>query len=1028
MNRRGVVPTVGHAFGDLEERTLRLIRRCQLLSIAFLLLAAGSASAQETTTGSITGQVVDDQGAAVPGATITITSDRGSQSLVSDQDGRYFAPYLIPGLYSVRVELTGFSPVERRDVDVRLGQRSGLDFALKLGGLNETIEVVGTAPVVDTASTTAGGVLDSSELGRLPVGRNFTQTLYLVPGVSDSSGVGQANPSISGASGLENAYVVDGVNITNSGFGGVGTYSIVFGSLGTGVTTDFIKETQVKTAGFEAEYGQATGGVVNIVTQSGSNTLHGSVFGYFSPPQLEADYKQLQTPNGTVNTTGRRNTDFGVTLSGPIVPNRLFFFGSFNPQYQRQTLVAPEGFPLRSLGEVDRDRRSLAYAGKLTWQVNPSHRINASAFGDPSHGDVGPQRNTALTAANNTRFSELKYGTYSETVRYDGIIQPNWLVEASVARAQNSLDELPQVDEWAVIDTTVTPTARTGGIGFYDKGGNGVNTQYQLKSTHIFHAAGQHQVRYGGLFEDISFQRDFSYTGPTFTLANGVVTRTGANVTVTPDPVFGRIYRVGGANFGPSPDTTQKYLSFFLQDTWQVGKHLTLRPGVRWERQRLVGGDPPLCHGNDSVPGAGDGTGAAIPCEFTFSNNWGPRIGATYDVLGNGKSKVYASYGRFFVRIPNDLAARALSADSGVARADYFDAALTRPVPDGVQAGGVTQHLVVAGTAAAQFDPTAKSTYEDEFSGGVEFEVADALNVGVRYVHRSIPRILEDYQPAPLVAFDLGCPGADSVEYFIANIGPGLQRFSCAGVPTASFEDPVHNYDSIEVTANKRFSNNWALIASYRYSKLKGNFEGAFRSDNGQSDPSITSLFDFPTNDPSYTSIGVPQFGYQGDIRFQGTTLGEGVLPNDRPHQFKVYGNYTVRGLNLGVGFNAGSGRSLTALAANPNYGSPGEIPVTLRGGGIDTVDGFLSRTAFEYSLDAHADYTIKLNSSQRIALLADAFNVFNRQTAQNYDVNTDQGFATTNPNSGFPTNGGGAVTPGYQVPRSVRLGARFEW
>src|SRR5262249_37926191 len=145
---------------------------------------------------------------------------------------------------------------------------------------------------------------------RLPVGRTLSETLYLVPGVSDSSGVGRANPSIGGASGLDNAYIVDGVNITDEGFGGIGTFSYVFGSLGTGVTTDFIKETQVKTGSFEAEYGMATGGVVNVVTQSGTNTFHGSAFGYLRPDGIEAGYKQLQTPNGTVNTKGTQAADF----------------------------------------------------------------------------------------------------------------------------------------------------------------------------------------------------------------------------------------------------------------------------------------------------------------------------------------------------------------------------------------------------------------------------------------------------------------------------------------------------------------------------------------------------------------------------------------------------------------------------------------------------------------------------------------------------------------------------------------------
>ena len=120
-------------------------------------------------------------------------------------------------------------------------------------------------------------------LQRIPVGRRFSDTLYIAPGVSSGGQVGEANPSMSGGSGLENQYVVDGVNITNAGYGALGSYSIVFGSLGNGVPFDFIKETQVKTGGYEAEFGQSTGGVVNVVTKSGTNTLRGSAFGYFRP-------------------------------------------------------------------------------------------------------------------------------------------------------------------------------------------------------------------------------------------------------------------------------------------------------------------------------------------------------------------------------------------------------------------------------------------------------------------------------------------------------------------------------------------------------------------------------------------------------------------------------------------------------------------------------------------------------------------------------------------------------------------------
>jgi hypothetical protein len=467
-----------------------------------------------------------------------------------------------------------------------------------------------------------------------------------------------------------------------------------------------------------------------------------------------------------------------------------------------------------------------------------------------------------------------------------------------------------------------------------------------------------------------------------------------------------------------------------------MGK-LTLRPGVRYEQQELVGQAPPpnICREGETVPGRGDGTGAFKACSFKWSGNWAPRIGATFDIKGDGRSKLFASYGRFFTKIPNDLAARAMSADAGISRADYFDANLTQPIPEGTTAAGVTRHYILAGAGASQISPDSKSSYQDEFLGGIELAVGRMVNVGVRYIHRTVPRILEDYAPAAIAAYDLGCPGLGSVEYFINNISPSLPRFNCDAlgpqgqiVSQAAFEDPVHKYDSVEVTANKTFSDNWSLVASYRWSRLKGLYEGAFRNDNGQSDPSITSLFDFPTNDPSYTEIGTPEFGYRGDIRYQGCTLGCGVLPNDRTHQFKLYGNYAWSAVNLGIGLNVGTGIPLTDLAANPNYQNSGEIPVTARGGGITTVsDGTRERAPMDFSLDAHLDYTVKLGK-QRVLLIADAFNVFNRQSATWYDYCSDQGFGTTNPNYGYSLNGCNAASASYQAPFALRLGARFEW
>ncbi len=1016
---------------------MKLIRMKFVCSAVMALLAyAGLASAQETTSGSIAGQVLDDQGAAMPGATVTLTSAQGTKTYVSDGSGRFFAPFLTPGQYSLRVELTGFSPVERKSIDVRLGQRVSLDFTLKVGQISEIVEVVGAAPVVDTSSTTAGGVLDSAQLQMLPVGRNMTDTLYLVPGVSSSGRMGRANPSVGGGSGLENNYVVDGVNITNTGYGAIGSYSIVFGSLGSGVTTDFIKETQVKTAGFEAEYGQTTGGVVNVVTKSGTNNFHGSVYGNFRLGSLESEWKQLQTPNGTVNTTESGNIDYGINMGLPLMKDKLFFFGAFNPQYQDQTFIAPDGFPLESLGAVERKRKIYSYAGKLTWQAGSNHRLDFSAYGDPSKGNMGPQRNDALVRTNTSGFSEIStYGGHNQVLKYDGVLTNSWLIEASIGRATNKIEEVPSVDEWNVTDTTVTPRVISGGIGFYEVGNDGENRQYSLKSTNMFQAGGQHQFRYGVLFEDIRYDNVIQRTGPTFTLPNGEQTATGAQLQVLPDPVFGRIYRVTRANTSNVRPTKQEYLSFFAQDTWQVGKKLTIKAGVRYEQQTLIGSASPrpagsLCNANDAFPGQGSGDGAEIPCEVTWDNNWAPRIGFTFDPTGNGKAKIYGTWGRFYAKIPNDLAARALSADAGVTRADYFDANLTQPVPEGVLAGDQTRHFNPAGTHAASFDPDAKSTYKDEFLAGVEWEAIPRLNLGARYIHRTMPRILEDIGTAQMVLYELIPDQLASVEYFITNVAATSPVFPApAGIAQASFEDPEHTYDAIELTANKAFADNWSLLASYRWSKLEGNFEGFFRNDNGQSDPAITSLFDFPTNDPSYTQIGTPLFGYRGDIRFLGSSLGTGPLPNDRPHQVKIYGNYAWTKLNLGVGFNWGSGLPLQAQAANPNYISGGEIPEALRGTGIQTVNnGFKTRADDDLTFDMHADYTFNIaDGKQKVLFFVDAFNLFQRQAALEYDNFTERGFQDPNPDFGYEKRGGGRFT-GFQTPRQVRLGARFEW
>jgi hypothetical protein len=223
-------------------------RRIGALIVALACGSAGLAAAQETT-GTITGRTVDAQGLAVPGATVTVSGPQGQKTATTDRQGRFAFPFVTPGIYAVRTELQGFKTVERRDITVSLGQTVDLPIRMEVGGVTETITVSAAPPLIDQMSTTTGAVISSDLLERIPVGRRISDTMYLAPGVSSGGTVGQANPSVSGGSGLDNQYVIDGVNVTNQGYGALGSYSIVFGSLGNATPFDFIKDVEVKTGG-----------------------------------------------------------------------------------------------------------------------------------------------------------------------------------------------------------------------------------------------------------------------------------------------------------------------------------------------------------------------------------------------------------------------------------------------------------------------------------------------------------------------------------------------------------------------------------------------------------------------------------------------------------------------------------------------------------------------------------------------------------------------------------------------------------
>ncbi|HKG61029.1 MAG TPA: TonB-dependent receptor [Pyrinomonadaceae bacterium] len=336
-------------------------------------LFAGSVFAQTSTTGSIEGTVTDTTGAAVPGISVRVTSPNliSAQTATTDDSGRYKILNLPPGRYNVSIEADkGFAKFERSDVEVNLSRTSGVEIQLQPAGAQASVTITDTAgAAVDVSGNTTGSNVSSDQFSNFPTQRTV-QGLYTIAPTVTRSGLRDAtgrdrDPSVAGSSGPENNYILDGVNTTDPAFGGSGA----------NLPFEFVQEVEIKTGAYGPEYGKSTGGIFNVITKSGGNEFHGDIFGYGTSKGLVREVKNFPFTGSAFN--GFSEVDIGGDIGGPIVKDKLWFFGAFNPQkrknyYLTQTFHAP----------VDNDVTIPFYAGKLTWAINPRNTFTASTFGD----------------------------------------------------------------------------------------------------------------------------------------------------------------------------------------------------------------------------------------------------------------------------------------------------------------------------------------------------------------------------------------------------------------------------------------------------------------------------------------------------------------------------------------------------------------------------------------------------------------------------------------------------------------------
>jgi hypothetical protein len=971
-------------------------RRVGLLPAAFVLLLLNSSTGSAQTTGRIVGRIVDDTGALIPGVSVTVQSPslQGVNSATTDSEGNYRFLLLPPGTYTVTASLSGFKTVEQPNVVVGLDRTVEVILRMAVASVEETVHVQAASPVVDTTSTTLGVTAKADLLTRLPIQRDIYTISRLAPGVT-SDAVG---PAVYGSTGAENQYIVDGLNVTG----------MSRGQEKKTLNFDFVDSIEVKTGGLPAEYGRATGGTLNVVTKSGGNVFHGMAFGYNAGGALQAENSTAADRPQTTTTVSNldRQWDYGGTLGGYVVKDKLWFFGSYAHMFQRQTteiirnLTAP-GSP--GIGtRVPADTITNTFAGKVTYKLTGTQTLTGSINGDPSKlsGDVFNINGPELTWK-----GESDTGGPDGVVRYTGAFGSSFVVDAQYGRhSEKTQFSGAGTATPGFRDVTVTPVAATGGfLGYSNQ--RFARNYYAVKATKFL---GGHEFRGGVDWEDNGSAID-RYAG-------------GAGLSVVKLKTQGTVYyahgfflndrapgydRLDPSTWVPAvpltstPDTLNT--AFFAQDSWRFARNASINAGIRWERQQIRNRD-----------------GATV---IDLKTNWAPRLGFVWDFARNGRSKLFAGYGRFYESIPLDIDIRAFGGE--VSCSCYnFD-----PDPNDFTPDPAAPRPSRVSSSKEPVDKNLRGQYINEFVGGAEYEVAPNVAVGVKYVHRDLARVIEDFL----------IPSEST--YFIANPGQGLGKtmafycvFSDCGPGndgTIAAPKATRTNDSVEITARKSFTNNWQLLASYVWSRLEGNYDGTYQNSTGQLDPNINSAFDY------------------ADFMVN----AEGKLTNDRVHQAKLDASYEfsqgpLTGLNLALSTHWYSGIPLNAYGLSFSYGS-WEYFLTPRGS--------LGNSPSDGQVDIHASYPIKFHGGQKLQLLMNAFNLFNRQAAialdQRYNLVQDDICA------GIPVglcNGDGGLvtqphtlTPIAQVsdpratatnpdflkkgttflpPRSVQVGVRFEF
>ena len=929
--------------------------KVRMIFAVFLIAALATLSfAQSRETGAIMGKVTDDQKVPLPGATVTLTGRNlmGARNAVTDTQGNFRFPALPPGEYAVKAELTGFKAVVQENIRLTTTVSLSVNLVLSQTALNEQVTVLAKSPTVDVKSSeTASVTLTNEILRNIPYSQFTADIVNMAPGVTNDVAYGAG-------AGRGISWQMDGVGVGDPDGGTAWVF----------LDHNIVEEAKVMGVGLPAEYGNFTGVIFNIITKSGSNQFSGhfevdyqgrkargadsgtwpaALWGTENNAAYAADYPGITSPMESL-------LDANIHLGGPITKDKLWFYAGLQ-WYHSQDWVT--GFPYAQ------DYKQPRAFVKLTSQASAKTNINLSVEYDNYNGTYRGASATVSPEATVNQIDPEVVGNFSLT----HIFNESTFLDVKVAAFSGYYNLEPRTGRdtsahYYLSENPAEPDRQA--LVRYDSSGYWAEhprDRVQLNASLTHYAddfiKGSHDFKFGVELERAVSRNNYAYTGKNHMYYEDYWLEGYSGPYLA--------YKYDGYQI----NTRTLRLEAFAQDSWQITDRLNINFGLRFSQFW--------------------GTVKDVDGVLVNTHRLAPRIGFTYDLLGDKTTVLKAHYGQFTDDLYTGMFDR-MNPNWSDKIFYYWDLDSSK---------WVEYKRNVHGTWSV--DPGLKHPYMEQMMASLERELFKDASLSVTYIYRSYHNFVVPYNKAATfspVTVNVSAPYNKSYTLYSLTSGTAadwhitnLEDLTTLYQNTLGFTfNPYRKYSGLEIVFNKRFSDRWQLMLSYVYSKTWGTIN----------------------NSGSYTDIGWGDFKYGPDPNLW--INADGHMSSDPTHQLKIQGSYVLPlDIHLNVFFQAISGDTWTARYRSKVYGTGGRVTFFLEPRGSE-------RYPMWKNLDLRLEKAFWLAHKYQLGVFFDVFNVFNDAVITSWGTRLNYDWYPSDTTS---TNGHDLL--GLSLPRRARVGFR---